>query len=151
MTEALTATDNQSKAVQVAPRVSKNYIESQITRSLFVTGLGITGLAHAGAYRTVDAPAERIQADDLAHHTICVLTTASGFTVIGHSAPASPENFNAALGEQYAYENAFRQLWPLFAFAMLQEGEGSVAADRLNQAPGAQIDLGEAIAAKARA
>jgi hypothetical protein len=42
----------------------------------------------------------------------------NGFIVIGHSAPASPENFNAELGRKFAYENAIRQLWPLMGFAL---------------------------------
>jgi hypothetical protein len=38
--------------------------------------------------------------------------------VIGKSAPASPENFNAELGKKFAYEDAVRQLWPLMGFAL---------------------------------
>ena len=40
------------------------------------------------------------------------------FTVIGKSAPASPENFNAELGRKFAYEDAVRQLWPLLGFSL---------------------------------
>lgn len=42
----------------------------------------------------------------------------NGFTVIGKSAPASPENFNAELGRQFAYDDAVRQLWPLMGYAL---------------------------------
>lgn len=48
--------------------------------------------------------------------TICVLVMRNGFVVIGKAAPLDPENFNAALGRKFAYEDAIRQLWPLMAF-----------------------------------
>ncbi|MDE3749427.1 Gp49 family protein [Methylobacterium radiotolerans] len=43
--------------------------------------------------------------------TICILTLANGFTIVGKSACASPENYSQALGERYAYDDAFRQIW----------------------------------------
>ena len=42
----------------------------------------------------------------------------NGFTVIGKSAPASPENFDAAKGKLFAYEDAIKQLWPLEGYAL---------------------------------
>lgn len=50
--------------------------------------------------------------------SICILVMKNGFTVIGKSAPASPENFNAELGRKFAYEDAVRQLWPLMGFSL---------------------------------
>jgi hypothetical protein len=50
--------------------------------------------------------------------TLCVVVMRNGFTIIGKSAPASPENFNAELGRKLAYEDAVRQLWPLMGFAL---------------------------------
>lgn len=50
--------------------------------------------------------------------TICLLVLRNGFTVIGKSAPASPENFNVELGQKFAYEDAPRQLWPLMGYAL---------------------------------
>ena len=43
--------------------------------------------------------------------TICVLTMENGFTVVGKSACAHPENFNKELGEKIAYDDAFKQVW----------------------------------------
>lgn len=54
---------------------------------------------------------------------VCIITMKSGFTVIGKSAPASPENFSEEVGRRYAYDDAFRQLWPL---------EGYLLKERLN-------------------
>ena len=38
--------------------------------------------------------------------TICVLVLRNGFTVIGTSACASPENFDTEIGRKLAYEDA---------------------------------------------
>jgi hypothetical protein len=35
----------------------------------------------------------------------------SGFQFVGTSTPASPANFDAEIGERYAYDNAFKQIW----------------------------------------
>jgi hypothetical protein len=43
--------------------------------------------------------------------TICLITMRNGFVFIGHSTPASSANFDAAVGERYAYDNAFKQIW----------------------------------------
>lgn len=50
--------------------------------------------------------------------SICILVMSNGFTVVGKSAPASPENFNAEFGKKLAYEDCIRQLWPLMGFAL---------------------------------
>lgn len=50
--------------------------------------------------------------------TFCVLVLRNGFTVIGHSACASPENFNAEIGRRIARENAEREIWPLLGFRL---------------------------------
>ncbi len=50
--------------------------------------------------------------------TICKITMVNGFNVIGHSAPASAENFDADIGKRFAYENAFRQLWQLEGYLL---------------------------------
>ncbi len=42
----------------------------------------------------------------------------NGFTIIGKSAPASPENYDADLGKRLAYEDAVRQAWPLEGYAL---------------------------------
>ncbi len=58
----------------------------------------------------------RIACADYIHRgllTIAVITLKNGFSVVGVSAPASEFNFDYAVGERYAYDNAFKQLWPL--------------------------------------
>ena len=50
--------------------------------------------------------------------TICIITHVNGFMVNGQSAPASANNFDGEVGKRYAYDNAFKQLWPLEGFAL---------------------------------
>lgn len=50
--------------------------------------------------------------------TICVLVLRNGFTIVGKSACASPENFDAELGRKIAREDARRQIWPLAGYAL---------------------------------
>ena len=42
---------------------------------------------------------------------ICLITMQNGFVFVGTSTPASPENYNSDIGDRYAYENAFKQIW----------------------------------------
>lgn len=53
--------------------------------------------------------------------TVCVLTLANGFTVTGESACASPENFNAELGERIAFESARGKIWALEGYLLRQQ------------------------------
>ena len=57
--------------------------------------------------------------------TVCVLTLRNGTLVTGESACVSPENFNEAIGNKVAREDAFRKIWAL---------EGYLLKERLYQA-----------------
>lgn len=50
--------------------------------------------------------------------TVCALTLRNGFTVTGESACASPENFNAAIGEKIARDNARNKIWALEGYLL---------------------------------
>jgi hypothetical protein len=50
--------------------------------------------------------------------TVCALTLANGFTVTGESACASPQNFNAEIGQKIARSNARDKIWPLLGFRL---------------------------------
>lgn len=52
--------------------------------------------------------------------TVCCLTLENGYTVVGHSACASPANFNQALGEKIAQQNAREKIWPLEGYLLRQ-------------------------------
>ena len=103
---SLQESDRAAAAVAVAPRVALADIEGRVaSRYDFTAGAAIAALS---------MPAN--PAVDLL--SICILVMANGFTVIGKSAPASPENFSAELGRKFAYEDAIRQLWPLEGYAL---------------------------------
>jgi hypothetical protein len=50
--------------------------------------------------------------------TVCCLTLRNGFTVTGESACASPENFDAELGQKIARRNARDKIWALEGYAL---------------------------------
>jgi len=43
--------------------------------------------------------------------TVCALTLRNGYQVVGESACASPENFDAAIGRRLSRENARNKIW----------------------------------------
>jgi len=61
------------------------------------------------------------------HLTICIITLRNGFFVEGHSAPAAPENYDQQVGERYAYDNAFRQLWAFEGYLLREQLAASEA------------------------
>lgn len=52
--------------------------------------------------------------------TVCCITLRNGFTVTGESACASPENFDAFLGQQIARSRAREKIWPLEGYLLKQ-------------------------------
>jgi hypothetical protein len=53
--------------------------------------------------------------------TICVLTLENGYLVTGESSCVAEANYNRALGEQYAYENAFDKVGQLEGYLLRQK------------------------------
>ena len=45
--------------------------------------------------------------------TVVCVTLKNGFTITGESACVDPVNFDKAIGEKYALENAIQKLWSL--------------------------------------
>jgi hypothetical protein len=62
--------------------------------------------------------------------TVCQLHMENGYTINGHSACVDPANYNQALGEKYAYEDAINKAWPL---------EGYLLAEKLHKAVLSQL------------
>lgn len=120
MTDSLQVSDQQAAAVAVAPRVTLVDIENSIADRFFITGetLADASLAVNGVMDLLSREQHIDRFPTLKVLTVCVLVMRNGFTVIGKSAPASPENFNAEFGRKLAYEDCIRQLWPLMGFAL---------------------------------
>lgn len=53
--------------------------------------------------------------------TACCLTLKNGWTVLGESACASPENFNEELGKEIAKANARDKIWALEGYALKEK------------------------------
>ncbi|MEW4568018.1 Gp49 family protein [Tautonia sp. JC769] len=93
---------NELLAASPAERVTKEYMESRIAKTDFHC-LGETV-------------------------TICSITLDNGYSVRGESACVKPENYNQQIGEKIAFDNAFRQLWPLFGFLLAEKNKLRAAA-----------------------
>jgi hypothetical protein len=50
--------------------------------------------------------------------TVCALKLRNGFVVIGESAAASPETFDAAIGKRIARDNARNKIWALEGYLL---------------------------------
>lgn len=98
MVSSLQIDDNAAASVAFAPRVTLQSMEGKIVKTDYYVHENVL--------------------------TIAIVTMQSGFFVVGKSAPASPENFNAELGKKFAREDAIRHLW---AF------EGYVLRERLSE------------------
>lgn len=82
-------------AASPAERVTKEYMESRIVNKEF-SRLGETV-------------------------THCRIVLDNGYSTSGESACVNVENYNQEIGEKIAYDNAFRQLWPLFGFLLAEK------------------------------
>lgn len=52
--------------------------------------------------------------------TVCQMEMVNGYVVVGKSACVDPHEYNQALGEKFAYEDAINQLWPLEGYLLAQ-------------------------------
>lgn len=82
-------------AASPAERVTPDYMKSRITDTKFT--------------RVTDTM------------THCRITLDNGYGVSGESACVNVENYNQEIGEKISYDNAFRQLWPLFGFLLAEK------------------------------
>lgn len=89
-------------AASPAERVTKEYMESRIADRQF-SRLGETV-------------------------THCRIVLDNGYSVSGESACVNVENYNQQIGEKIAFDNAFRQLWPLFGFLLAEKNRALKAA-----------------------
>lgn len=110
--DALEATERYSAAKSTHPRVSLDSMKAKIATEAYFTA-GDAG--DALGIPTHDAA--RLL-------TLCIITMQNGFTLVGKSAPASPENFDAEKGRTFAYEDAIKQLWPLEGYALRERLSG---------------------------
>lgn len=96
MPEPTMTTDQANEAIakKTAPKVTKESIEARIN--------SVSHLHH----------------DQL---SICIIQMKNDFRVTGESAPASPENYDVAIGERLAYDAAFRKLWAFEGYLLREK------------------------------
>lgn len=98
-----------------APRVKPADLEAEIDGEYYFTAAdGVQGGYHKQDELTRLTGAH----GELGLLTFCVLRLRNGFTVTGESACASPENFDAALGQKIARQKAVEKIWPLLGFRL---------------------------------
>ncbi len=76
-----------------APRITPEHLESLIKREQYYVFGGTTV-------------------------TVCALTLNNGYVVVGHSAAASPQNFNEEIGRKIARADARDKIWALEGYLL---------------------------------
>jgi hypothetical protein len=105
-----TPTEADLEAAAVAPRVTDAGLEALIKYEFY---------GRASKLFAEEAPnGELMEPDCLKTITVCFLVLENGFTVIGTSACASPENYKQELGEAFARADAKRKMWMLEGYAL---------------------------------
>lgn len=112
--------DIQAAGANVAPRITPADIEANITSEHYFT-------AADGCVGNVEADPSVDDLCSLELLTFCVLVLRNGFTVTGESACASPENFNAEIGQKVARANAVQKIWPLMGYELRSKLAGGAA------------------------
>lgn len=64
---------------------------------------------------------EYINPSTAPHFTLALVKLKNGYIVVGNSAPADPANYNKEKGEQFAYEDAIRSVWPLEGYLLCNQ------------------------------
>ena len=104
----------------VAPRVTSADIEANIASVHFF--VASDAIQHENAVHKHGEDGWYLGATQ--QLTFCVIQLRNGFTVMGESACASPENFNAEIGRKVARQNAISKVWPLMGYALKEKMAG---------------------------
>lgn len=103
----------------------RNTQDSNVNLSVPVTEaeLGLRAVAPRVHQSDVDAAVRRTDyyTFPATMLTVCVITLKNGYAVTGEAACASPANFQQDIGERIARENAYRKIWPLLGFLLMEK------------------------------
>lgn len=88
---------------KTAPRLTPQHIDDQIASERWGRASDLFGEPASEAMKCL---------------TICVLTLKNGFTIVGKSACASPENYDAEIGGKIARDDARKQIWALEGYLL---------------------------------
>lgn len=102
-----------------APRVTEADVLASIGSCYFVTAYEAAEKSKQHrATQTRNNPYGDDIPEELQVVTLAIVTTKTGFTVIGVSGCADPKNFNAEIGQEIAKRNAVSQLWGHMGFEL---------------------------------
>ncbi|ENU18656.1 hypothetical protein F994_02783 [Acinetobacter bohemicus ANC 3994] len=96
-----------------APRITPEHIDSKIKAVEYILPREVC--KRDNGVEVFDAP------PPLQTLTFCILTLENGFTVTGESACASPENYDAKIGKEIAYDNAREKIWLLEGYLLKEK------------------------------
>lgn len=99
-------TEIQAKG-KTAPRLTPDHIDAQIASERW-----------GRASDLFNEPSISVSWPAMASLTVCVLVLKNGFTIVGKSACASPENYDAEFGGKIAREDARKQIWALEGYLL---------------------------------
>ena len=118
---SLEESDQAAAAVAVVERVTLDQLKGKLAFVSYATAWN--AFTNDGSeLHNVDNPGDAPAVyEALRVLTLCIGVTKSGFTVVGKSAPAAPENFDADLGKKFAYEDVLRQMWPLEGYLLREK------------------------------
>lgn len=102
--------------ISVAPRVTEADVVANIASCFFVNAWDAA--AQDPTVPARQSQAEKMIPEELKVITLALVTTHSGFTVVGVSGCADPANFNRDIGEEIAKRNAVSQLWGHMGFEL---------------------------------
>jgi len=88
---------------KTAPRLTPQHIDDQIASEVWGRASDLFDQQHSSALKCL---------------TICVITLKNGFTLVGKSACASPENFDLEIGGKIARDDAREQIWALEGYLL---------------------------------
>ena len=74
---------------------------------------------NAGAVNTTPVTEDVQRELNLVTH--CIIVLQNGFKVEGTSACVDPSSYDKALGEKFAFENAFEKIWPLEGYLLKEQ------------------------------
>jgi hypothetical protein len=103
-------TELELNVTATALRVTAEDVEANIKNEYFFT-------AYEGAIAAGVEPDHEIAAA-MKLLTICVLELQNGFTVLGQSACASPENYNRDIGQRLARTDAVNKIWAFMGYEL---------------------------------
>lgn len=111
----------QAKGLDKAPRVTPADIEAAIVAEMYLTPAEALGRGALHVHQVEHMDLVNISLNLL---SVCVLVLRNGYTVVGTSACASPENFNEEFGRKLARQKAIDQVWPLMGYALRERLAG---------------------------